>query len=761
MATNWDKIISGKELAKAKARKSKPFILSKERRGALEDLEKEGWTFVKNYADERFISVKKDKPFYERFEDKVWMLFANMGFTDMNEDSNFRMSYDSHNPNHTRQIDVFAADEETVVIVECKSSEKPTETPFKQKIEAFYGETEGLRKEALKKYKDHKVKFIWATQNCIMSQADVEKLNDWGIALFDEAIIDYYIELEKHLGKSAKYQLLGNLFANTGIKNMDSRIPAIEGKMGNHKYYSFSIKPEHLLKIGYVLHHNKANASLMPAYQRIIKKKRLNEVKAFVNDGGYFPNSIIISIDTNKKGLKFDPSPLKVENSNARIGILHLPQKYRSAYIIDGQHRLYGYSDSKYASSDVIPVVAFIDLDKTEQVKLFMDINENQKSVPKSLRVTLDADTLWVSEDYNERRKALRSRLAQMLGETVTSPLMGRVIIGENEQSEQCCITIDAIQTALGKGRFFSSFEKKNVLVKNGSFDTGDLDTTCDIIYPFIEGCFKFIKSKCSVEWEKGKSDKGILTINRGIHGLIRVIGDIVDMLVAQEKINPRKDKTANILCEVTYYLEPLSEFINNISDEKRDEMRHYLGAGADTKFWRIFQDAIAHEREDFAPDGLKEWIEDASKQYNEDAFKMVDTLHDHIISLTREKLVSFFGKTWNMQGMPKTIVLRLQSESTEQNINNIDSGLDVPDVEPWDCVTIEDIQNIATYGQNWQNIFEPLLADPLTPKGDKKARTQWLSTLHILIRRNRNTYSVTKAEYEWIKKMYDAFIKD
>ena len=71
--------------------------------------------------------------------------------------------------------------------------------------------------------------------------------------------------------------------------------------MGGHKYYSFSIEPERLLKIGYVLHRNEANKNMMPTYQRIIKKKRLTDVQKFINGGGYFPNSLIISIDTGGK----------------------------------------------------------------------------------------------------------------------------------------------------------------------------------------------------------------------------------------------------------------------------------------------------------------------------------------------------------------------------------------------------------------------------------------------------------------------------
>jgi len=759
MATNWDKLVTDTELKKAKALRSKTFITQKERRVALSELEEEGWVHFKDYKDPKFIGVRRDKPFYEQFEDKVWMLFASLSFHTMNADDTFKMSYDFNNPAFTQQIDVFAADDETVIIVECKSAEKLTDGNFKKNIESFHGQMDGLQKEARKRFPKCKVKFIWAVQNYIMSPADVAKLNEWNIALFDEPVIDYYIELTKHLGSSAKYQLLGNLFANQDIKNMDCRIPAIQGKMGKHTYYSFSIEPEKLLKIGYVLHHNKANESMMPAYQRLIKKKRLTEVRNFINSGGYFPNSIIISIDTNGRGIKFEQSATRVEGALSRIGVLHLPQRYRSAYIIDGQHRLYGYSDSEHASNNSIPVVAFIDLEKSEQVQLFMDINENQKAVPKSLRVTLNADILWVSDDYNERRQALRSKVAQLLGERNTSPLLGRIVIGENEKSSTRCITIEAIQNALKKCHFFTSFQKKNVPDTVGTFDTGSNDTTCDIFYPFLEGCLKFIQTNLNSEWEKGESDKGILTINRGIHGIIRVIDDIILHLIAQGKANPRTDKTPNLVDEVTYYLEPLISFFNELSDEMRDEMRHYLGGGADTKYWRIFQKAIAAVRSDFKPDGLAEWLENETKSYNDDAFRMVDELQAFIKSDVAEQLADVHGKTWAIAGVPKTIALRLQNEATEQNYDNAESGLSVPDVQPWDCVTLDDIQKIITYASNWQNTFEVKYADPLTPKGDKTVRTKWLSTLHGIGKRDRNKYSVPKAEYEWVRKIYDWLI--
>lgn len=454
--TKWESVISDDALRKTYALRNKTFIESKERRSALPELIEEGWEEFKSYKNDKYVGVRKNKKFDEVFEDRVWCLFEKLGFSYMNKDRYFDMSYDFQNPNITQQIDVFAADDETVIIVECKAAETIKDGVFKKPLEAFHGQMDGLRKEVHKKFPKAKVKFIWATHNFIISQADQTKMREWDIAHFSDSVINYYYELVKHLGTCARYQLLGNLFANQDIRNMDDRIPAIQGEMGGHKYYSFSIEPERLLKIGYVLHRNEANKNMMPTYQRLIKKKRLSDVQKFINNGGYFPNSLIISIDSGGKGLQFDLSGTKVEGAHSRLGVLHLPKKYRSAYIIDGQHRLYGYSDSDYATTDSIPVVAFVDLDRQEQIKLFMDINENQKAVPKTLRVTLNADMLWDSPDYNERRQALRSKIAQMFGEEETSPLLGRVVIGEDEKSSIKCITVEAIQTALKKCNFLT-----------------------------------------------------------------------------------------------------------------------------------------------------------------------------------------------------------------------------------------------------------------------------------------------------------------
>lgn len=752
--TNWENIVSGKELITAKNKRKNLYIEARERKVALEELEEEGWEYVKDYADSKFVKVRKEKPFYERFEDQIWLLFFQMGFKLLNRDANFKMNYDFNNPDFTQQIDVFAADDETILIVECKSSEDLNEVQFKKDIEKLHGQMEGLRKCALKQYPGRKVKFIWATHNCIMSAKDIKRLQEWDIIFFSDSTIQYYSELVKHLGTCSRYQLLGNLLANTEIKKMQNKVLAIKGKMGGHEYYEFSIEPEKLLKIGYVLHRNEANKNMMPTYQRIIKRKRLKEVQSFINDGGYFPNSIIISIDSGGRKLQFDESPTKLDDSISKIGVLHLPKRYHSAYIIDGQHRLYGYSDSEYANTNSIPIVAFVDLDRSEQLKLFMDINENQKSVSKTLRITLNSDMLWDSPNQNERRDAIRSKIAQMCGEEQSSPSLGRVVIGEDEKNNIKCITIQAIQLALQKCSFFSTFAKNNTIATNGSFDVGDNQATIDRFYPFLEGCFKTVKNECETEWSLG--EQGILTINRGIQGIIRIINDVVNLLIAQNKLFPLTQDIDDIINEVEYYMSPLLNHINKLTEEQRIELKSFYGGGAENKYLRYFQKVIHDSLTDFNPEGLEEYIENTTKEYNATSKEYIYAIEEKLKDVIAESLQEYYGDKWLIKGLPKTTYKEAEKAASDKNYELL-SNDEESDIEPWDCISLSDCKDIVVYSHNWSEIFESIITRPEDLiLSTKEQKTEWISTISKEQNKlSKSTYSVPKSSFELISNIY------
>lgn len=757
--TDWKRMVADRELSTEKSSRKKIFVSMKIAASELPVMIDQGWEKSKDYKNPKFVGITKEKPANEQFEDIVWLLFANMGFTEMNTESPFEISYDFHDDNLKYPVSVVAVDDETILIVICHASDTVIERSFADEIQDLSLKIAGIRKELTKQYPGRKTKFIWATHNYITNRRDLALLDKAGIAYFNDSAIEYYSELAKHLGSCSRYQLLGSLFANQEIKNMDDRVPAIQGKMGGYTYYSFSIEPEKLLKIGYVLHRSEANQNMMPTYQRIIKKKRLQDVRSFINDGGYFPNSIIISIDSNGKGLVFDQSSSKIDGTISKIGILHIPKRYRSAYIIDGQHRLYGYSDSKYAATNTIPVVAFVDLERTEQIKLFMDINENQKAVPKSLRVTLNADMLWESPDFSEQRQALRSKIAQMMGEEPTSPLHGRVVIGESESTPERCITVEAIQSALKKCRFFDTYGKKNALQKTGTFDCQNNQETCDLFYPFIEKCLLYIRESCLDEWNKGDQDGGMLTMNRGIQGVIRVIDDVVNMLVDKAMISPKTQDLDDMFGLIRYYLKPLADYINNLTADQRKDLRGYFGGGADTRFWRAYQKTVSDARPDFNPEGLEEYWQNETKVYNEETKSMLREIESKIKLIVSSRLEEYYGDSWLVKGLPKAVYTRAKGEADEDRYEQISNDNEDIEIPIWEYVTLAECKPIILNGKNWSLLFEDSMVRPeeANMAGGKEPKTDWILRISNIINKlSKDSYSVPVDEYSYVKSVHE-----
>jgi len=754
----WESLVNSKNIKSTFQRRKKPDLYDSILPESLDRYKNDGWEVDREFKTK--IRIKKRKSFDIAFEDAVWTTFANLGFGLLNRDRNFKMPY-SDDFTLTQQIDVFAADQETMIFVECKACEgEPKKGNFKEVIEAIGGKKEGIHKAIRMLFPDHKhkVKFILATSNYYLSQPDIERLENFGILHFDEETIQYYQDLTKHLGISARFQLLGNLFEGQEIPEIQNQIPAIEGKMGGHTYYSFSIEPEKLLKIGYVLHRNKANKKLMPTYQRLIKRARLNSVQGFVEDGGFFPNSIIVNLLSDGKKLRFERANTQVDNAISRVGILYLPKKYRSAFIIDGQHRLYGYANSEYQKTNSIPVVAFTNLDRKDQVRLFMQINENQKPVPKNLRNTLNSDLLWGSDILNDQIKALKLTIAQELGEDKSSALYDKVIVGENPKTSTRCITIDTIKIGLDRSNFFGQFGRMSIK-EDGTFYKGNNDSTYDILFPFLKDCFQYIKEGLPEEWQKGENDDGFLTINAGIENLIRVFNDIIDHLVSANKIRPKSDSIDLILLEVKYYLDPLIDYFKGLTSEQKIELRKSYGTGGRARYWRMLQKAINESRKDFVPKGLTKYWNDEAKAFNEESFKVIRDLETFMKSDFRNQLRAYHGDNWFKAGLPKSVYDESIKRAADKNY---EAKTKSEEVEPWDCLNIIDYRKIATYGRNWSEIFEKHYTKPGEEKisGGKEAKTAWMQKLERIRNQNVHSYSVKEEEYDFLTELNEWLIE-
>lgn len=388
-----------------------------------------------------------------------------------------------------------------------------------------------------------------------------------------------------------------------------------------------------------------------------------------------------------------------------------------------------------------------------------MDINENQKSVPKTLRVTLNADMLWDSDDYNERRQALRSKIAQMFGEEDTSPLLGRVVIGEDEKSSIKCITVEAIQTALKRCNFMTQFGKKNCIIKDGTFDRGTNQETCDILYPFLEECLRYVKTMSPEEWERGDNDDGMLTINRGIQAVIRVINDIVNLLIERKEISPKESKPTDIAKIVQFYLDPLTDYLNGLTPLERKDLRGYFGGGADTRFWRAFQREISKVRKDFSPEGLTEYWENEAKTYNADSISIIADISGWVKNRIKLILEDYYGSNWEIKAIPKPVYKRAKGEADDRIYESISSGDAAVSITVWDCVTLKECKEIVTSGSHWADLFDDVLTRPEDAKiaGGKAAKSNWIEKIDALQNKLKMpSYSVSNEDFAFIKEVHE-----
>ncbi len=611
----------------------------------IDDYAKNGWevsTMLKRKA-----KMQRKKEPGRLFEDKIWCMFYDLGFKTLNYDDNLVVQWGPGEGDH-HQLDVVAVDDEAIFVIECKATENIKNANFKKDIDNLCLYKEGVMKALRQIYGEKKVKFVFATNNYKFSESseDLKRLKDNNVYHFNENSYKYICNLIKTYKSSVKYQFYGLMFKNERISKEAIKVPALKGSMGGHDYYMLSIEPSKLLKIGFVLHRTKVNDSMAPTYQRLLVPSRLKGITKFIDEGGYFPNSIIINFDSSNKKMKIQFEPVgKPGDTNSHFGILSIPNAYGIAYIIDGQHRVYGYAGSKYKDSNTIPVVAFDNMDSQEQLKIFMDINENQKAVSPSLRLDLAEDINWDSDRIDSRMLALRSSIIKVLTRDSNSILYSKISVGEDSAK----LTLKPFMTALNKSSLLPKASNKSYTQDTDVclYDCNNLDHN-----RAMTDAKKRISNllRDSYSYMHVKLDKDIynsfLEDNRGTYAFIILIGSLNKHLIYSKCLD-QKSSTEQQILAMSPYFDVLVSYLTNLPAEHRNTLFVVKGQGADTTWLHMFENAINEKYPDFQPEGLKEWKESQDENLQNEGQnygrQIEQILHDRVI----EKLKELHGDKW------------------------------------------------------------------------------------------------------------------
>lgn len=224
------------------------------------------------------------------------------------------------------------------------------------------------------------------------------------------------------------------------------RVSAIRVEQPLGPYYAAAIPAITLLQVCYADRLRailEDNTYRLEGSQRLINYSRLKEIGRYIDTReAAFPNSIIIAANYSATtGLIETDERLKwrVERhgDDGECLDLIIPSEKRLAPIIDGQHRLFGFTHATRKRLDTLVLCSvFLDLPRPYQAYLFATINSTQKPVSRSQTYELfgynidrEPPELWSPEK-------LAVFLARKMNMDASNPLYQRILVAaENDFS--------------------------------------------------------------------------------------------------------------------------------------------------------------------------------------------------------------------------------------------------------------------------------------------------------------------------------------
>lgn len=753
-------LVSGDEInSELKRRKNKHLFKSvsasdekiRAEKVALE--EKDGWHIVRKNA--KSTRMAKPKPMDEQLEDEVWSILAQMGFKEMSKGQQFKIAVEEGLPH--RQIDVFAKDDESVVIVECTQRDTPGTKSMVNLIEKIMANQESWRKSIRKKYGQQtklKVKFVIATRNISWRDVDLNKCKEAQIAVLKESELDYYAALVQHLKYASRYQLLGHMFEGQEIDGLERKVFAMRGKMGGDTFYSFLISPDALLKIAYVGHKGSRDTDDLRTYQRMLQPSRLKKIAGYINDGGKFPTNIVINIKTKrKKPPKFDE---KADFGGKVFGELHLPSNYASSWVIDGQHRLYAYAHARACAESfnqdltVLPVLAYQNLPVEKEMDLFIDINAKQVKVRPGLLSELYSDLHWDSTNPEEAFQALLSRIASELNSDPKSPLHDRMVVTGKKKTQYRCLTQTSICDGLRVVKLLGTCNKDAIV-------PGPLSTTKADAYKanlekarsVISDCLRMFSEEMPAHWEAGDGVDGYLCTNNGIRAIFHAIKDVSDYIRHRNGVDLYSFDASDTFAEIKPYLQVLVDFFKNASDQ---EIKAFRGVGASLAVIRkLAYDMEAHIQKqfgDFKPAGLQEYLDSRDVEGTEKAGAKVRWIQKRIFNFSIDTLKEQYGmenEAWWVKGVPLKIRTQCSTRWEEKNREGrVEEQLVL-------------LNYLDIFLKNW-NIFKDVISLDANDKDAKRVNVKWIKDLNDI--RNKVAHPergiLDTEQVEFIEQIYE-----
>ena len=714
----------------------------------------DGWEVARELK--RKTTLRRQWPHDKRLENRTWLLFSLLGYPEISAGRNFKVRIERKGADPLeKQIDVLAKDGETVVVAECKACAKPDRRSLQKDIEEF-ANLKGPIAQAIHKHygEEFKPKIIWlfVTDNIQWSKPDRQRAAGSNIHVITERELSYYLQIAEHLRSAARYQFLADFLRDMTIPEMENvRVPAVRGKLGGETFYSFVSTPRQMLRIAFVNHRSLNDPDGAPTYQRLVSRGRLRQISEYLRKGGYFPTNILINFSQK---VRFDQIA-KDEDNDVAFGHLYLPSSYRSAWIIDGQHRLYGYAPlPEDELGQNIMVVAFENMSKSQEANLFVTINHEQKSVPKTLLDDLEGDLKWGSTKPSERLGSICSRLVSLLNSDLGEPLYGRVTQQGIRSTDKTCLTVPELKDGLRRSGLVGAVTMKGREYSPGPLCDVDDGRTLQRARTILNSYFTHVCNANTALWDLGK--EGFICTNRSLRAYIHLLASLIDYMERKKSLSARELEPVEVMLEVGDYLAPVLDWLSGASlSAVAEQFDVKYGSGGPREYHFRLCKLVQESFPDFDPDGLAQWVEEQSEERVEEADRKIKELNIRVQKCIFDKFKDLYGDAyWDEGVLDNKIKVNAYTKSLDY-----DAGTRLPLENYLDFIEYKKIVENKAHWPHFKGIFD--IPEP-GQKGISK-NLAWMERINELRRIQSHateSRNYTVVDFDYIERIHGEFMR-
>lgn len=339
----------------------------------------------------------------------------------------------------------------------------------------------------------------------LLFNEELKSLQDEQLYIFNKEHYNYLLFLKERLGKYGKYELFHALNISLDMSYI-IRVHAIKyanrhisRNIGHVDLYVFLIPVKDLLKMARVARYGSLDSwipEIGTNYQRLLSPEKLKKIKEFLDKGKpTFPNAITVVLNCKY-----------TENeSDNDIVELQIPIQYSSIEVIDGQHRLFAFSQIDNITEDdkLITVGLKFRTEKDEEIqqwsaRTFVEINREQTKVPTELIYLIQYNSMGESTP-----EALAARILIELNKKRDGPLERvfhtRPFMTTNKVGGRSV----RIVTIVNELKELFNPKYKDILIKN---KLSEQTTELEIGKVLVERYFSLLKQTFDKDWKSKDS---------------------------------------------------------------------------------------------------------------------------------------------------------------------------------------------------------------------------------------------------------------